>query len=253
MAVMVEKEKSPRERGLSQGVEFCFHLKCKGCGRCPRQAGEGTWVVADGAPTQTLTGEKRPHHFSRDTGDNTARAFQPANDCFWTIFSGGSRYHRVQEPCQPRGAPTDTCAHRPAAFCGHSQAQPPPLLASDQSFWPPGLWGHTPGVWAPSGMTVRADSNTLSFNYHSRSSLCHHNDALPILRAPAVLPSAGTAVGSHCRSPCREPEGSLCKFPPRGQKKSTHSREIRADGKMESGLGGSFLSREKRNSTSKNR
>lgn len=142
VAVMVGKDKAPHERGLSQGVEFCFHLKCKGCGRCPRQAGEGTQVVADGAPTQTLTGEKMPHHFSRDTGvptlledtgDNTARAFQPANDCFWTIFSGGSCYHRAQEPCQPRGAPTNTCAHRPAAFRGHGQAQPPPLLACDLS------------------------------------------------------------------------------------------------------------------------
>lgn len=142
VAVTVEKEKSPHKTGLSQGVEFCFHLKCKGRGRCPRQAGQGARVVADGAPTQTLTGEKMPHRFSRDAGvpalledtsDNTARAFRPANDCFWTIFSGGNHYHRVQEPCQPRGAPTDTCAHRPAAFRGHGQAQPPRLLARDLS------------------------------------------------------------------------------------------------------------------------
>lgn len=153
-------------------------------------------------------------------------------------------------PEEPRRTPVHTGL---LPSVGTARRSHGPCWHAISAFWPPGLWGHTPGVWAPSGMTVRADSHALSFNYRSRSFLCHHNDALPILRAPAMLPSAGMAVGSHCRSPCWEPGGSLCKFPSRGQKKSTHSREIRADGKMESGLGGSFLSKEKCNSTSKNR
>lgn len=58
--------------------------------------GRGNGVVAEGAPAQTLTGGKVPHNLSKDAGvptlsegtcDNTARAFQPANNCFWIIFN----------------------------------------------------------------------------------------------------------------------------------------------------------------------
>lgn len=89
-------------------------------------------VVAEGTPAQTLTGGKVLHNLSKDAGlpalsegpcDNTACAFYPANNCFWTIFNEEAVTTDSKSCASPEeptagGSPhsqTDTCVHRLAA------------------------------------------------------------------------------------------------------------------------------------------